>query len=405
MSRRGLLAAAALAPLLLLAPAGTASDRVLATLKPGQAAFWSPAPGSGTRVYRLAVRPGGVRLRVSFDTADFRDGISGSVVSPGGTSYPLYGLLSGEVYVPRPAAGTWEVRVTADHAEFRLRAKLETAPARPRKAVPLLPNLRLVPPYEFTFSGSPGGARTTGVALPVASCSADDVAEGHAARCLRFSLGPANVGAGPLLLRFPGNAGLVAPGEATQLVTWSDGRVTSRRAGTFEYHKTHAHYHHSGFGRLELLKVTDPARGTMVPAGAGPKLGYCTSDIMFADWGTFGADKDSAHSTCLDNTAPVYDPTAGTSMGLSPGWADIYAWEQDGNFVDFGLNPDGRYVVRSTADALGNVLESDESDNTAYAYVEVTGLAVRVLERGRGTGPWDPRKVLAHDLLPPVARV
>ena len=84
-------------------------------------------------------------------------------------------------------------------------------------------------------------------------------------------------------------------------------------------------------------------------------------------------------------------------MGLSPGWADLYSWEQDGNYVEFGTNGDGRYLVRSTADALHNILESDETDNSAYAYLEITGTTIRVLERGRGFSPWDPHKVVVHD--------
>lgn len=395
---------ALLAPVLLLAPAGAAAAPPVASLRPGQAAFWNV---NATNEYRIEVRPGGWRLRVAYDHPDFRRSVRGVLYDPTGKQVAtLTGYDSGEAYVSRPAAGTWTLKLPSSYDEVRMRARLETAPpARSAKAVPVLPNLRLVPPHEFTFNGPLSGGRFVyvGANTPAVSCSADDAAEEQGVRCLRFSVGPANVGKGPLQLVFPGNQGLVTPGLATQLVSWSDGRTTTRPAGEFSYHKTHAHYHHSGFGKLELLKVEDPVRGTMTPAGDGPKQGFCTGDVKIAEWTVFGGDQNSADSTCMESAGLVYDPTAGTKMGLSPGWTDLYSWEQDGNYVDFGVNSDGRYVVRSTADALNHVLETDETDNTSYAYIEVTLLTVKVLERGRGQSPWDRRKVVVHDGLHPTA--
>jgi hypothetical protein len=387
----------------LVTPARGGSS-VEATLRPGQAAFWGYHSAS---TYRFVVRPGGWRLRVAYDHPDFRKAAYGVLLDPSGNEVAhLDGWDSGEAYVPHPRAGTWTLVMQAQYDEVRMRAKLEKAPPRaPRRPVPLLPNLRLVPPHELTFAGELSGGRFLYApgAGGVPSCSADDTAEQQGVRCLRFSLGPANVGSGPLELDFPGNQGLVAPGQATQLVLWSDGHVTRRAAGQFLYHKTHAHYHHTGFGKLELLRVDDATRGRMTHVGDGPKQGFCTGDVKIADWSAFGGMQNSADSTCIESAGLVYDPTRGTRMGLSPGWADLYSWEQDGNYVEFGTNGDGRYVVRSTADALHNILESDETDNSAYAYVEITGTTIKVLERGRGLSPWDPRKVVVHDGLHPLA--
>jgi hypothetical protein len=399
---RWLLGAALVAPALAFAPTpSTAAARPAATLRPGQAAFWN---GGGSREFKIVVRPGGWRLRVAWDIGNYREGASGMLTPPsGGEGKLLSGYDSGEAYVLDPVPGTWTLRMEGP-STYRVRAKLETRPARTGKPVPLLPNLRLVPPHEFTFTGPVGAGPVALGMSPATTCSGYETAEEHGVKCLRFSLGPANVGAGPLLLDFPGNQGLVTPGKAKQLVQWSDGHTTKRAAGEFLYHKTHAHYHHSGFGTLELLKVTDPTRGTMELAGTGPKQGFCTGDIKIADWTVFGGVQDSAGSTCLSSAGLVYDPTAGTRMGLSAGWADLYSWEQDGNYVEFPLlGGDGRYVVRSTADALNNVQESDERDNTGYAYIQVTGETITVFERGMGQSPWDPRKVVIRDNLLPIA--
>jgi hypothetical protein len=52
------------------------------------------------------------------------------------------------------------------------------------------------------------------------------------------------------------------------------------------------------------------------------------------------------------------------------------------------------YLVRTTADKDNHVLEENENDNTSYALIRVTGENVTILERGQGTDPWDPRKVV-----------
>ena len=63
-------------------------------------------------------------------------------------------------------------------------------------------------------------------------------------------------------------------------------------------------------------------------------------------------------------------------------------------YVEFDGNGNGRYVVRSVVDEMDNVLESDDTDNVSYAYIEVQGDTVEILERGWGTDPWDDRKVV-----------
>ena len=81
-------------------------------------------------------------------------------------------------------------------------------------------------------------------------------------------------------------------------------------------------------------------------------------------------------------------------LGLSRGWGDAYRWQRPGNYVEFGNNPDGWYVVRTTADPASHLLESNEKDNNGYAYVRVVGDDVNLIETGRGASPWDPHKVV-----------
>lgn len=365
--------------------------------------------------YTLKVPARGHRLRVAFDAPSAFEWHYIDITPPGSNqSIFRLGYNSGEVVALNPRPGVWRVGIFSGYptTDFRLRARLEPKPATlrgPKKA--LLPNLRLIPPFEFTFANPYRGvARGQGsdmIPAPsgTANCWWDEVVEHQAIKCLRFSLGPINAGAGPLDLVFADDGSVATPGPVTQRIHFTDGSTIERLAGTSEFHKTHMHYHHTGFGTLELFKVTDPARGVFQPAGTGPKQGFCTADIAAYEWNRFAAVQDEAPSECLSGMGPggTYSPT-GTQMGISPGWADIYDWSQSGNYVEFGMNTDGRYIVRSTADASGFVKESNERDNTSYAYIELTGTQVSVLERGFGLHPWDRSKRLANDILRPTPR-
>ena len=386
-------------------PAVPAGPVVVARLTPDSSAFWkgdsplrpaeSPLPKCTTcSDFAIELRGEGEHLRVALDTTGERRFSLELFDAKGASVARASGPYSMEAYVVEPDPGVYFVRAKGGPARFRMRAKLERRISTPAGAGALLPNLQLIPPYQFTFDSSldsPVEGRDA------TSCNAYEQAEYAAKRCLRFSLGPKNVGPGPLMLRFDADpvTGLVGRGDVTQLILHANGDESERPGGTSVYHKTHAHYHHNGFGTLELLRVLDPAAGTLVPAGSGPKQGFCMLDFMIADWASFA--NDPANSVRQD--CGVADPT-GVQLGLGTGWGDIYVYGLDGNYVEFGENTDGLYVVRSIADAFNDVLETDESDNQGYAYIKVSGNNIKVLERGHGSSPWDPAKRPTTDILP-----
>ena len=88
-------------------------------------------------------------------------------------------------------------------------------------------------------------------------------------------------------------------------------------------------------------------------------------------------------------------------LGLSTGWGDIYRWQRPGQYVDFASNGDGYYVVRSTVDKQNNLLETNETNNTSYAFIHVVGENVDIVERGLGTDPWDRTKTVVPSLSGP----
>lgn len=353
------------------------------------------------------------RLRIAFDHPDLRDTFSFEVYDPNGTHKAGYtsgsgagsglvGNYSSEAFIDAPIPGTWRIHVIADHVSdsaFRMRAKLyDEVPARGKGL--LIPNLRVIPPFELTFD-QPVSMAGPGAPTPVreASCMADEVAEHQARVCLRFSIGPQNIGDGPFEVHYEPLQGSPDSGVIMQRIYRADGTFVEREAGTYEYHKTHAHYHHAAFGDLRLFRVTGRRAGRMTLAGKGPKQGFCMGPYKIVEWTRFLQDPTG---NVERNCFLVNDPS-GVTMGLERGWADVYTWELPGNYVEFGDNDDGYYVIQVKTDANGDIKETREDDNLGYAYIKVEGATIRVLERGYGVHPWDPHKrVEMRDTLPPT---
>ncbi len=384
-------------------------------------------------VFAVEVADGGRRLRVGIDTPERLDTFVVEVFDPQGV---LAGAdsnankFNSAVLVDAPAGGRWTVRVRPEavtRASFRLRAKLESELPEERftggARRALLPNLRTVPPYEFTFVAPANPLNglyppdTINPPLEVAgiaplSCTADEMAPpslggGGAVDCLRFTSGPINLGPGIYDMRFSlledalaGTAYLnleellarTVVGPKLQAVHFSDGSVEFIPAGTYSFHPVHFHFHDDYVLSFELYAVTDPEHGGgLTPAGLGTKSGFCPADQLFGDWADFGQGYETpGGDSPLDN---CFSPVGGV-LGLSVGWGDVYRWQRPGMYVEFGGQPNGRYVVRSIVDAEHRVLETNDGDNVSYAYIEVQGRTIELLERGWGLDPWDPDKVV-----------
>ena len=285
-----------------------------------------------------------------------------------------------EALVDDPAVGRWTAIVEfgdVTESAFRMRALLEDVADEEDEVRDLVPNLRMTPPHQFTWT-----------------CDPRETALYGAQNCLRFSAGPENIGDGPLFLHMkePG-----VTGTMLQKVMRSDGTSFTRDAGNYEFHAPHGHYHQIGVGEWELLKVTDPKRGGLVEVGTGRKQGFCTADLVIADWSSFEVDPPRQLDGAVAECAGA-ENAEGAVMGLGRGWGDIYTMTTEGNYVEFGGNGDGEYVVRAKTDILDSILETDEDDNVSYTLIRVEGSTITVLERGYGTDPWDPKKELSTDI-------
>lgn len=422
------------------------------------------------REYRFVVPEGGGFLRIGIDVElddQVRDGVETTnktmryrIFDPRGMEVdPVTGLLCTGSYSGESAAytkpyseesqieraimpGRWSVVVIPAMVEglsYRMRASLQARkpdPADP--SAPAFPNLRMIPPLEFTFTApaTPVGPGADAAGTRPLSCTpldAPDTGADSLEACLRFSAGPENTGPGPVDLRgHPGPEDITVDLEdgsaryetpAYQVTYRADRTVLEARrpAGTFRWHEAHTHWHFQGYLTYELLRVDRKGkRVDLAESEEGRKVGSCPGDERLADWertqffqDTRGDAIGRQRATGFDGSAScglvlgsyVSDPSkAGSS--LSSGWGDIYEWTRPEQFVAMptsgdGRPQDGQYVLRATTDSDNYILESDETDNVSYALIEVKEGSVRLLERGYGSDPWDEEKQVEWPEPPP----
>lgn len=365
-----------------LAPVSAAPQKIV--LRRGDEAFRSGplVKTSGrTFTYRIEVAERGYRLRLGLDKPEIGDVFTARVVAPSGapagTFSPGGDLYSSEWTVTAPALGVWKLVIEATDvtdSAFRIRAKLEARAPRARGRMIVPPNLQVLPPHEASFftpisNGSSGGEPIYADAAGAEACHPEEHVEDRAVRCLRFAFGVRNTGQGPMDLYQVGS--MPTERDLFQTVYRSDGTSFDRAAGKAVFHKTHGHYHHDAAMGLRLYRVANRRRGGLEALGPRRTKGFAHRNELLREWTEF------------------YPTTQLRGFGLLPGWADIYEWDRPGNYIDFGLNGDGLYLIRMWADPVNGILESNERDNLGYTLLEVEGSEVRLLEAGRGKDPWD----------------
>ena len=371
--------------------AALAAGRDGYSLSPGEAVFWDgpfiESASGESWTYEVKVEGPAYRLRIGFDHPDVEDNFQIAISSPDGNVVgslgPGAGLYSAEYLRLDPQVGTWTIRVTASEvgqSSFRLRAKLESRePSLGTKLGTVLPNLQVLPPHaaSFLMPVTNGATADRSIWVDLAgreSCHPEEHAEDQAVRCLRFAFGIRNTGLGPLEL-YARDGNQVNDSTLFQRIHRADETWYEREIGIARYHKTHAHNHHHDAVALQLYAVSDRKTGALEPSGGKHFKGFAHRDELLRDWEHF------------------YPTWSKAGFGLLAGWADIYEWDRPGNYIDFGLNGDGYYLIRMWADPRKGAFESNEKDNVGYTYFKVEGSEVTLLEAGRGTDPWDRCKI------------
>ena len=309
------------------------------------------------------------------------------------------------VFLPHPANGMYTLVITATYmtggtVSYKGDARVRPDLATSCKAQPcaLLPRLRTVPPTDFHLDGIPPVPSTQlgfpipfGPALP-GSCYPDETGVGSH-RCLRFANQIQNVGTGPLTMRFQflgagpqgARVGFVNC-RMQQVVDRSDGAELFRPAGACVFHPSHAHFHYQNFAEYSLHRVRPNGRTDPTALRKSTKRGFCLTDGRnFA----FGTSQNSGRTNWFPNcnlparvTSQAGAGEVWDTMGISPGWGDVYSWDTPDQYIEVTGVPDGLYDVMSTANPDGGILESSRADDTARTRVCLKGDTVKVMASG-----------------------
>ena len=128
----------------------------------------------------------------------------------------------------------------------------------------------------------------------------------------------------------------------------------------------------------ESGKVVEPA-----VVEQGKKIGFC-----FFDNANYGSPELEYYVGCENGNPGALRVT----MGLSRGWGDTYFSRLVGQYLDITGLADGRYRLQvkadgTSADGTDRFLESDETNNSTWANLQITGDTVTVLEYGPSVPP------------------
>lgn len=199
----------------------------------------------------------------------------------------------------------------------------------------LLPDLRTLPPSDLRL---------------VVDSSAGE-------KLVRFSNTIWNRGPGALELfgEFNRENGTVL---VTQNIYTEDQSDIEHKAGEFEFHASHGHWHWDGFSLYELWTVGEDGTLQQMLASSD-KVGYCVRDIA------------PQVETLISVSRRGYNSCYWARQGLSVGWNDVYRAHIPGQTVDVTSVPDGLYALKSTVDPENIILETEDANNSALIYFSI----------------------------------
>jgi hypothetical protein len=276
---------------------------------------------------------------------------------------------------------------------------------RPAPARRLMPDLEARAQQNLGFD--PGGIFFDNISEQYPSCYQTEVDEEGANTCLRFDQIFANVGEGPMELRFsvPHNAP-DGTHDVYQRLHWSDGTPEDRLSGEVEFHPAHGHYHFASFGLSRLWKIdgkgkkyeSHPLREKKWRRGlhatlerSGRKVSFCLADTNIDAWGEKG---DGPRQYIAPDCLLPYESDGVTDhfvQGITQGWADIYDWYLPDQYIEVTGVANGLYALETIADPDNLLLEADESNNCLSIVIQLSNMgtpqqSARIVGKGPRCG-------------------
>lgn len=198
---------------------------------------------------------------------------------------------------------------------------------------------------------------------------------------LRFNTTIVNIGSGKFEVTGRRPDTTTTEMTTTQRIYNSVGDYRDRStAATFIYSGDgHNHWHVKDLEDYDLFRL-DNSGNVVEPAVVeqGNKIGYC-----FFDNTDYGSPASAYYLGCENGNPDALRVT----MGLSRGWGDTYFANLVGQYLDITGLPDGRYRLRvvadgSSTDGTNRFLESNETNNSTWADLQITGNTVTVVRYG-----------------------
>ena len=181
-------------------------------------------------------------------------------------------------------------------------------------------------------------------------------------RRLRFTTIMTNEGAGPLeVLGRRNNLGEPHLTTSQRIYNTDGGYRDSARRALMEYARDgHDHWHIQGVMLYQLWKDNGITR-------RGTKVGFCFLDSRAWNLSLPGAPQSRRYPEhiCGDSG----DLT--NRMGLSVGWGDEYPANFAYQWIDITTLPAGDYTVQARADEQNWYVESNETNNCAWARIRI----------------------------------
>jgi hypothetical protein len=193
-------------------------------------------------------------------------------------------------------------------------------------------------------------------------------------RLLRFTVMMTNLGAGPMELR--GSRSSTAEVMAVRQIIYDTSGGSRSIPTTAHMHFAgdgHNHWHTMQMTRYDLWGGAGTLRDE--------KIGLCFLDSDPVNLSLPGAPSGSVYHGSGCGTSPNI---LSNKMGTSVGWGDKYGWNLAWQWIDITGLPGGTYTVRAMADPESFALESNETNQCAYARITFGGGGTGVSVLGRG---------------------
>jgi Lysyl oxidase len=140
----------------------------------------------------------------------------------------------------------------------------------------------------------------------------------------------------------------------------------------FHDHRKHNHWHVLDFSKYSLVseKTADVAESQ--------KVGFCLLDLgtpfPVDPPGTPGSGYFQANCSFGDSSTPP------PLMGISVGYSDVYGIGTPGQQIRVDGLPKGSYCLRSEADPVDNIIETDDLNNATEVRIRLNPAKLRVTE-------------------------